>query len=315
MRRPLVLVLASLVGLAAAAGFEARFDVAWRLVEERYWDLSQMAVDWDEAHARYLPAVREVEDDDGLYTLLEAMYEEIGDDHTVFVRPSRVAEFRERYGDLPCLGVFSIGQGHDLQRLDPPKTLTWAGPVGYAMLADGSGYLRLEDLVQADTASGVRNAVADLLALGADVFVLDIRGNPGGRLVTMMQVAGVFTNGFLWRAVTTWSLPIPYPAIGATLTEAPLALLVDGAVNSAAEGLAGALQMQGRALVVGATTAGNVEAVLPFCLRDGSQAWIATGVLAPIGGPTWEGRGVEPDLVIAPELALAAALEALRAQP
>ncbi len=315
MRRVLVLALASLVGLAVAAGFEDRFDVAWRLVDERYWDLDRLAVDWGEARERYLGAVREVEDDDGLYTLLEAMYEEIGDDHTAFVRPSRVAEFRERYGDLPCLGVFGFGGGHGVQRLDPPKTLMRAGPVGYALLADGSGYVRLEDLVQADTAGGLRDAVADLLALGAEAFVLDLRGNPGGRLVTMMQVAGVFTDGFLWRTVTTWSLPIPYPAIGATLTEAPLVLLVDGAVNSAAEGLAGALQLQGRALVVGTTTAGNVEAVLPFCLRDGSQAWIATGVLAPIGGPTWEGRGVEPDLMIAPELALAAALEALRAQP
>ncbi len=312
MRRALVLALASLVSLTAASDFEPRFDVAWRLVEERYWDLDQMAVDWYEVRERYAPLVGEVDDDDGLYTLLEAMFAEIGDDHTVFVRPSRVAEFRERYGDLPCLGVFGLGQAGEPQRIDPPKRLSLAGPVGYALLGDGTGYVRLGDLVVDGTAAGVRDAVADLLALGADAFVLDLRGNPGGRLVTMMQVAGVFTGGFLWRAVTTWSLPIPYPAIGATLTEAPLALLVDGAVHSAAEGLAGALQMQGRALVVGATTAGNVEAVLPFCLRDGSQAWVATGVLAPIGGPTWEGRGVEPDLAVDPDLALAVALEALR---
>ena len=73
-------------------------------------------------------------------------------------------------------------------------------------------------------------------------------------------------------------------------------MLIDGNVNSAAEGLAGALQAKGRATVIGETSAGNVEAVLPFCLRDGSQAWIATGVLAPIGAPTWEGRGVVPDV-------------------
>jgi hypothetical protein len=155
---------------------------------------------------------------------------------------------------------------------------------GYGLLDDATGYLRIEDLVQDGTSDGVRSAVADLLARGAEAFVLDLRGNPGGRLITMMQVAGVFTSGFLWRAVTTWSLPVPYPALGATLTDAPLAVLVDGDVHSAAEGLAGALQMRGRAVVVGATTAGNVEAVLPFCLRDGSQAWVATGVLAPIGG-------------------------------
>ncbi len=315
--RPIVLVLAAgLWSLAAAGGFEERFELAWRLVDERYWDLGQAAVDWDEAKERYGAEMREVASDDALYALLEAMYEEIGDDHTVFVRPERVAEFRERYGDLPCIAVFGLTPDAPPKARPAaaaPKELTLAGPVGYALLEDGTGYLRLEDLVASGTAGGVRDAVEDLLALGADAFVLDLRGNPGGRLVTMMQVAGVFTGGFLWRAVTTWSLPLPYPAIGATLTEAPLALLVDGAVNSAAEGLAGGLQMHGRALVVGATTAGNVEAVLPFCLRDGSQAWIATGVLAPIGGPTWEGRGVEPDVAVDPESALSAALEALRA--
>ena len=82
-------------------------------------------------------------------------------------------------------------------------------------------------------------------------------------------------------------MPLPYPALGAVETDAPLAVLIDENVNSAAEGLAGVLQSTGRARIFGETSAGNVEAVLPFCLRDGSQAWIATGVLAPLRGPTW----------------------------
>ncbi len=317
----LALLLAALlafVGTVGATSYEARFDVAWRLVAERYWDLDRMAVDWDEARSEYGPAARDAADDDAFYTLLEAMYERIGDDHTAFVRPERVAEFRERYGDLPCLGVFGVGgDASATPRAAPalPEPLLLAGPVSYGMLGDATGYVRIDDLVRDGTSPGVRSAVDDLLALGATSFVLDLRGNPGGRLITMMQVAGVFTSGFLWRAVTTWSLPVPYPALGATLTDAPLAVLVDGDVHSAAEGLAGALQMRGRAVVVGATTAGNVEAVLPFCLRDGSQAWVATGVLAPIGGPTWEGRGVTPDVETAAGDALGAALDALRDRP
>ena len=56
--------------------------------------------------------------------------------------------------------------------------------------------------------------------------MLDLRHNPGGRLVTMMEVAGIFTSGFLWRLVTTWSLPLPYPAIGPAATDLPLAILI-----------------------------------------------------------------------------------------
>jgi carboxyl-terminal processing protease len=303
-----------------------RFETAWSLVAERYWDLSRLPVDWDEVGERYRARLDGIDDADGLYRLLEEMYDEIGDDHSVFVPPARVAEIRDAYGNMPCVAVFGssagfvpIGAPSVMASLATaplhvalgvvggqglPEDTESIGHVEYGMTAatsdDGSpiGYIRLPDLASEGVAGAVRLAVDRLQADGATGLVLDMRGNPGGRLVTMMQVAGVFTGGFLWRAIMSWTLPLPYPAIGQPATDLPLAVLIDGGVNSAAEGLAGALQAKGRATLFGSTTAGNVEAVLPFCLRDGSQAWIATGVLAPLVGATWEGRGVEPDVVV-----------------
>lgn len=308
----------------------ARFESAWNLVDQRYWDLSGVAVDWAEVGERYRLRLRDVTTAEELYELLEAMYDELGDDHSVFVPPARVAEIRETYGDLPCVAVF--GSAADAWRraltsrpaLPSPLGALLAsnhdfpteqrGNVEYGITTAGSfavGYLQVPDLVTGGTAEAVRHAVTALERRGARALVLDLRGNPGGRLVTMMQVAGVFTRGFLWRTVTSWTLPIPYPAIGAVATELPLFVLIDGDVHSAAEGLAGALQANGRATIVGERSAGNVEAVLPFCLRDGSQAWIATGVLAPLLGPTWEGRGVVPDIDAGSEAALEHALAEL----
>ena len=221
------------------------------------------------------------------------MYQEIGDNHSVFVPPDKVEDIRLEYGDLPCLGVFGQSGGSQTQ-------------VDYEMLNGNIGYIKVPVLV--DTASKLRKAVQDLNAQGAEKFILDLRDNPGGRLVEMMQDGGIFTSGFLWRTVTRWTLPIPYPTIGNIETDAPLVVLINGNVNSAAEGLAGALQKKQRATIIGETSAGNVEAVLPFCLRDGSQAWIATGVLAPVGGPTWEGVGVVPDIQTPSEDALEKAI-------
>ena len=284
-----------------------RFEVAWRLVDERYWDLGLSAIDWQDARVLY--GERLVASHDALDEVIEAMYEAIGDDHTRYVPAARVIEERERFGDLPCIGYFGASQAAGTAAVagDAPPDLRHIGPVRLGSWDDGVGYVGVSDLVQAGVAEGVRQAVAELERGGASALVLDLRGNPGGRLVTMMQVAGVFTRGFLWRALTRWSLPLPYPALGTPATELPLAVLIDGDVNSAAEGLAGALQAQGRAVIVGATTAGNVEAVLPFCLRDGAQAWIATGVLAPLSGPTWEGRGVLPDVAVDPATAASVA--------
>jgi len=312
---------------ATSGALSDRFETAWSLVSERYWDLTRLPVDWDEVGERYRARLDDVADAEGLYRLLEEMYDEIGDDHSVFVPPARVAEIREAYGNMPCVAVFGSAADFVPPGASPvtatlagaplkvmlgsvggqglPRVTDSIGNVEFGMTSverDGAdvaiGYIKLPDLASDGVAGAARQAVVSLQADGATGLVLDLRGNPGGRLVTMMQVAGVFTSGFLWRAIMSWTLPLPYPAIGQVATDLPLAVLIDGGVNSAAEGLAGALQAQGRATLYGSTTAGNVEAVLPFCLRDGSQAWIATGVLAPLVGATWEGRGVEPDVVV-----------------
>ncbi len=289
---------------ASPHDYAQRFDVAWTLVEQRYWNVGGLKVDWQQMRREYEPQALAAKDDSAFYAVLVAMYGRIQDGHSVFVPPARVEEIHRLYGDLPCLGVFGMAQSAQAH-----------GHVTYRMLDGSIGYVRLPDLASDGVAGDVRSAVTVLQAAGARALVLDLRGNPGGRLVSMMQIAGLFTRGFLWRVVTRWALPLPYPAIGPLATQLPLAVLIDGDVNSAAEGLAGALQQRARATVFGAASAGNVEAVLPFCLADGSQAWIATGVLAPIGGPTWEGRGVVPDQPTDPENALDAAAAWLRRHP
>ena len=284
-----------------------RFDVAWGLVAERYWDAAYGGLDWRALKREYRPRAVAARSDRAFYGVLERLYSRLGDEHSVFVPPAKVARIRRLYGDLPCLGVFgsqvgSQAAGGDTERL---------GGVRYRL--DGSvGVVTVPDLATIGIAGDLRGSVRRLGERGAEAFVLDLRGNPGGRLVEMMGTAGVFTRGFLWRTLTRWTLPLPYPALGAVETEKPLAVLIDKDVHSAAEGLAGALQSSGRARVFGEKSAGNVEAVLPFCLRDGSQAWIATGVLAPLRGATWEGRGVVPDERT--DRALGAALTYLRGQ-
>lgn len=287
MPRPLLFFAALILGTACAQGpqstFAERFDTAWELVEERYWDETYGGVDWPGLRDTYRPRALAARSERAFYRTLEDLYGELNDQHSVFVPPAKVAQIRASYGDLPCLGLF--GRAPRGERL---------GTVRYH-LDRTVGVITLPDLATTGVSAHLREAVRDLSARGATALVLDLRGNPGGRLVEMMAATGVFTRGFLWRTVTRWTLPIPYPALGAVETELPLAVLIDRRVNSAAEGLAGALQSSGRARVFGEKSAGNVEAVLPFCLRDGSQAWIATGVLAPLRGPTWEGRGVVPD--------------------
>ena len=298
MRKILAFIIILLITIGfAQQDYQKRFDTAWRLVAERYWDLKRLPVDWNEMRTKYEPKALAAKDDKVFYQILAEMYDEIGDNHSRYLSPEEVKEVREKYEDLPCLGVFSQVEGAD-----------YISKIAYKMF-DDIGYLQVPDLATDYVAADMRRAIKKLKDKNAKALILDLRDNPGGRLIEMMQAAGIFTNGFLWRTITNWTFPIPYPAIGKTETDLPLAILINKNVNSAAEGLSGALQQKGRATIIGETSAGNVEAVLPFCLRDGSQAWIATGVLAPIGAATWEGVGVIPDISSSSDDALKTALE------
>ena len=301
MRKIVALLIILIAGFSfAQQSYQKRFDTAWRLVAERYWDLSRLDVDWQNVREKYEKDAVNAIDDETFYEVLTEMYTEIGDNHSRFLSPALVKEVQEKYQDLPCLGVFSQVEGANS-----------LNKISYKLLENKIAYIKVPDLASDFVAADIRKAVKELVKQDAQSFILDLRDNPGGRLVEMMQTAGIFTSGFLWRTITNWTFPIPYPAIGKTETELPLVVLINKNVNSAAEGLSGALKQKGRATIVGETSAGNVEAVLPFCLRDGSQAWIATGVLAPIGAATWEGIGVVPDIETSSDSALQAAIDFL----
>ena len=196
----LLLGLLLTLGLTCAQDYESRFDTAWRLVAERYWDLADLGVDWDEVRTEFEPEALAATDDAAFYGVLERMYDQIGDNHSVFVPPQKVAKIRNQYGDLPCLGVFAQAQ--------MPKQL---GNVEFELMDGAVGYIRLPDLASDNVAGNVRQAVKQLTQAGAQRFILDMRGNPGGRLVEMMQTAGIFTSGFLWRTVTKWAVAAALP--------------------------------------------------------------------------------------------------------
>jgi hypothetical protein len=86
---------------------------------------------------------------------------------------------------------------------------------------------------------------------------------------------------------------------GASAYTGPLAVLIDRATASTAEGMAVGLQESGRAVLIGERTAG---AMLAAASRPVGQGWALTLPLADfwtIGGRRPEGVGVAPDVIVA----------------
>jgi C-terminal processing protease CtpA/Prc len=145
----------------------------------------------------------------------------------------------------------------------------------------------------------------------APALVLDLRGNPGGWIDTLRLVAGSFFDhdveiatekerkgSHALRSRRSGSVPA---------FKGKLVALVDSASGSCAELLARTLQLEGRAQIVGDTSAGAVMESEVSSLRAGNPAgWIFYAVsvtradLVMKDGQSLEGRGVVPDETVLP---------------
>jgi len=328
------MLLGSLVLAQDTQAFALRLEQAWRLVKERYYDTGFNGVNWEAVGDAYRLKLREVRDWEGLYRLLDEMYGELRDEHSRVLSPEQA---RRLLGGGACLSLPfkdqdllptapqpSVSPSPSVPASAPAKPVNPASPPSppphpsrspyekpQVRFTDGVVIVRISNLVDVAGLSALQDAIRRYEAR-ARGYVLDLRGNPGGLVLRMAEVAGVFMRGVPWRIVSRGLGAIPFPTspfLGRPQTQKPLVVLIDGNVHSAAEGLAGALKNAGRAYLIGTRSAGNTEALTPYCFPDGGVALVANGVLAPFSGPTWEGRGVEPDLVEAdPKEQLEAAL-------
>ena len=161
---------------------------------------------------------------------------------------------------------------------------------------------------------------AELAGLPADVdVVLDLRGNPGGRLYEAEAALGCFLPRavpWAWRSGRDQARKLMTTAAPCGQLEAPiendLAVLIDGASRSAAELTPAALQESGRALVVGVASPGAVLISADTDLPDGGRLTLSRADFVTVSGVRLEKRGVTPDVAVqSADAALDAAIAAL----
>lgn len=165
------------------------------------------------------------------------------------------------------------------------------------LLDDGAGYVRLVQFTD-DVGQDVREAVADLGEQGAEGYVLDLRGNPGGLLDEAIDVASVFIeDGPVVSVQQREGERVTYDAQGEAIDD-PLVVLVDGGSASASEIVAGAVKDRDRGQIVGEQTfgKGTVQTIQP--LPEGYGVKFTTARYFTPSGDSIEESGVMPDLVV-----------------
>ncbi|MBW4511017.1 MAG: PDZ domain-containing protein [Scytonematopsis contorta HA4267-MV1] len=132
------------------------------------------------------------------------------------------------------------------------------------------GYIRLTQF-NANAPAELSQAISSLEKKGANAYILDLRNNPGGLLQAGIEIARMWLDkGTIVYTVNRQGLQGDFESFGPALTDDPLVILVNQGTASASEILAGALQDNRRATLVGETTFGKGLIQSLFELSDGS---------------------------------------------
>jgi carboxyl-terminal processing protease len=168
------------------------------------------------------------------------------------------------------------------------------------MLPDDIAHIQITHFSER-TPDELAAAVNEALQSGAGGIILDLRGNPGGLLYTVVDVASNFLDGgiVLYEADGAGNITNPRPASsGGVATDLPLAVLVDGGSASGSEVLAGALQDRGRAPLIGTKTYGKGSVNILQELSDGSALYLTTAYWLTPNRYLIQGVGITPDFEV-----------------
>ena len=169
--------------------------------------------------------------------------------------------------------------------------------IGYIRVATFT--VQVEDGVE-EAVKGIREELGPRLK----GLVLDLRGNPGGLLDQSVALSDAFLDeGDIvsirgrgeGRAHTFTA------ENGDLARRLPMVVLIDGGSASASEIVAGALQDNGRAIVMGRRSfgKGSVQTIMPLPVEGALK--LTTALYYSPAGRAIQALGVEPDIVIASE--------------
>ncbi len=169
------------------------------------------------------------------------------------------------------------------------------------------GYIKLPSFYKDDdsgksSAGDVRKLIEKLKNESVSGIIVDLRGNPGGRLDEAVDIAGLFIEeGPVVQVMSRNNPPrIYYDNDPEIYYSGPLVLLIDRFSASASEILAGALKDYKRALIIGSSNTFGKGTVQSYNELRGNLGAIkiTTHIFYQPGGTSNQLTGIAPDVVV-----------------
>jgi hypothetical protein len=140
-------------------------------------------------------------------------------------------------------------------------------------------------------------AVVAMDSSGVDGLIIDLRNNPGGSLLEVQAMVGLFVKG---EAVVQLKTRDQEPILLKSTTpqplyNGPLVVMVNSQTASAAELFTAAMQDYGRAVICGSSTFGKGTVQRPFAIGDGFVK-VTFEQLFRVTGSSTQLKGITPDI-------------------
>ena len=207
-----------------------------------------------------------------------------------------VARVKGEEGTTVHLTIYREGES-DYLEIDVERRKIESPTVNYEMLENDIGYIQITEFDDVTT-DQFTEALAVIKGSGAKGLILDLRGNPGGSLNVVVDIAReILPKGLIVYTEDKYGERDEYNCDGRKELEIPLVVLVNGNSASASEILAGAIKDYGKGTLIGTTTFGKgiVQRVLP--LTDGTALKLTISSYYTPNGNNIHGVGIEPDIV------------------
>ena len=162
------------------------------------------------------------------------------------------------------------------------------------------GYIRISDF-GATTARDLKKAIEKLEKSKVAGYVLDVRNNPGGYLTAAIDVSDAFLDSgeiVSTRGKEKSDIDRVYAKPGDMTNGKPVVVLINHGSASASEIVAGALQDNGRGLVMGSQSFGKGSVQQQKPLGDGTAIHITIARYYTPSGRSIQNEGITPDVEV-----------------
>lgn len=216
------------------------------------------------------------------------------------------------FGDYPSITLRVLRGEEELEfKVERKKMVDKA--FSHKLIEDDIGYIKIDRFIT-DTPTYLREALIEFNNKEIDKLIIDLRGNPGGLLNSVVETTGYLVGHK--NIIYTENKNEDRKDYGSKVNQiykGKLCILVNNKSASASEAMTAALKDYDRAIVVGTNTFGKGIVQTTYSLNDGTGYKLTTNEYFSPKGNNIHKVGVSPDYEVKDEkLQLPKAIELLK---